>query len=75
MADIRLNFCNFIDKLKTKRMYGDAAVLLELYAEQPEEAITTLIEGSLWDESLRLVSLASLRSHFYSHCTFETRHS
>ena len=56
-------------------MYGDAAVLLELYAEQPEEAITTLIEGSLWDESLRLVSLASLRSHFYSHCTFETRHS
>lgn len=45
-----------IEKLKTKRMYGEAATLLESYAEQPEEAIATLIDGSLWDESLRLVS-------------------
>lgn len=41
--------------MKTKRLHGQAATLLELYAEQPEEAITTLIEGALWDEALRLV--------------------
>lgn len=55
----------FVEKLKTMRKYAEAAILLETYAKQPEEAITTLIEGALWDESLRLVSqCASYEQYF-----------
>ncbi|KAF6018415.1 IKBKAP [Bugula neritina] len=43
------------EKLKLMRKYMDSATLLEVYAEQPEEAITTLIEGHLWEDSLRLI--------------------
>ena len=38
--------------------------MLEVYAEQPEEAITTLIEGALWDEALRLVGTTNLINCF-----------
>jgi len=48
--------CLLEEKLKLMRKYMDSATLLEVYAEQPEEAITTLIEGHLWEDSLRLVS-------------------
>ena len=56
--------CFFTEKLKTKRLHGKAATLLEVYAEQPEEAITTLIEGALWDEALRLVCTTNLINCF-----------
>lgn len=47
------------------RKYAEAAILLETYAKQPEEAITTLIEGALWDESLRLVSQCASYEHYF----------
>ncbi|XP_053559202.1 elongator complex protein 1 [Bombina bombina] len=42
-------------KLVEQRKYSEAAVLLEQYAEDYEEAILFLLEGALWEEALRLV--------------------
>ncbi|XP_053152416.1 elongator complex protein 1 isoform X2 [Hemicordylus capensis] len=42
-------------KLSEKRKYTDAAILLEQYAKDYEEAILLLLEGAAWDEALRLV--------------------
>ncbi|XP_069834097.1 elongator complex protein 1 isoform X2 [Dendropsophus ebraccatus] len=42
-------------KLVEQRKYGSAAVLLEQYAEDYEEAIIVLLEGALWEDSLRLI--------------------
>ncbi|XP_068089818.1 elongator complex protein 1 [Hyperolius riggenbachi] len=44
-----------VGKLVEKRKYDSAAVLLEQYAEDYEEAILLLLEGALWEEALRLV--------------------
>ncbi|XP_062827791.1 elongator complex protein 1 isoform X2 [Anolis carolinensis] len=38
-----------------KRKYADAAILLEQYAKDYEEAILLLLEGTVWDEALRLI--------------------
>ncbi|XP_044274836.1 elongator complex protein 1 isoform X2 [Varanus komodoensis] len=38
-----------------KRKYTDAAVLLEQYAKDYEEAVLILLEGTAWDEALRLI--------------------
>ncbi|KAJ7335933.1 hypothetical protein JRQ81_013874 [Phrynocephalus forsythii] len=38
-----------------KRKYTDAAILLEQYAKDYEEAILLLLEGNTWDEALRLI--------------------
>ncbi|XP_060092966.1 elongator complex protein 1 [Heteronotia binoei] len=38
-----------------KRKFGDAAVLLEQYAKDYEEAILILLEGTTWEEALRLI--------------------
>ncbi|XP_015276159.1 PREDICTED: elongator complex protein 1 [Gekko japonicus] len=38
-----------------KRKFGDAAVLLEQYAKDYEEAILILLEGTAWEEALRLI--------------------
>ncbi|XP_063312037.1 elongator complex protein 1 [Pelobates fuscus] len=43
------------DKLVEQRKQSDAAVLLEQYAEDYEEAIVLLLEGALWEEALRLI--------------------
>jgi elongator complex protein 1 len=43
------------DKLKEVRRHEEASCLLREYAEDLEEAIVTLIEGSLWDEAIRLM--------------------
>ncbi|XP_048338376.1 putative elongator complex protein 1, partial [Sphaerodactylus townsendi] len=38
-----------------KRKFGDAAILLEQYAKDYEEAILVLLEGTAWEEALRLI--------------------
>lgn len=43
------------DELKSRNRHGDAAVVLEQYAQDAEEAIVTLVRGCLWDEALRLM--------------------
>nr|XP_056704911.1 elongator complex protein 1 [Euleptes europaea] len=42
-------------KCVEKRNFGDAAVLLEQYAKDYEEAILILLEGTTWEEALRLI--------------------
>ncbi|XP_061492160.1 elongator complex protein 1 isoform X2 [Rhineura floridana] len=42
-------------KFVEKRKYADAAILLEQYAKDYEEAILFLLEGTAWDEALRLI--------------------
>ncbi|NP_001089940.1 putative elongator complex protein 1 [Xenopus laevis] len=42
-------------KLVEQRKQADAAVLLEQYAEDYEEAILLLLEGAHWEEALRLI--------------------
>ncbi|XP_066576528.1 elongator complex protein 1 isoform X2 [Amia ocellicauda] len=42
-------------KLVELRRYTEAALLLEQYAKDCEEAILALIEGTAWEEALRLV--------------------
>uniref|UniRef100_A0A6Q2XQB8 Elongator complex protein 1 n=1 Tax=Esox lucius TaxID=8010 RepID=A0A6Q2XQB8_ESOLU len=44
-------------KLIELRRYTEAAVLLEQYAKDCEEAISALITGAVWEEALRLVYL------------------
>ena len=49
-------FCCFHSgSLKDGRKYSEAARVLLDYAEDVEEAIVTLLEGSVWEEALRLV--------------------
>ncbi|XP_078070069.1 elongator complex protein 1 isoform X2 [Mustelus asterias] len=42
-------------KLTEQRRYSEAALVLEQYAKDYEEAITSLLEGAAWEESLRLI--------------------
>ncbi|XP_059175274.1 putative elongator complex protein 1 [Physella acuta] len=42
-------------QLKDRKMYKDAALVLEEYAKDVEEAIACLIEGSHWEEALHLM--------------------
>ncbi|XP_069778820.1 elongator complex protein 1 isoform X2 [Narcine bancroftii] len=42
-------------RLKEQRRYSEAALILEQYAKDYEEAITSLLEGGDWEESLRLI--------------------
>ncbi|XP_044161324.1 elongator complex protein 1 isoform X1 [Bufo gargarizans] len=42
-------------KLVEQRKYENAALLLEQYAEDYEEAIILLLEGALWEDCLRLI--------------------
>eukprot|EP00062_Callorhinchus_milii_P020598 gi/632976428/ref/XP_007904788.1/ PREDICTED: elongator complex protein 1 isoform X3 [Callorhinchus milii] len=42
-------------KLTELRRHSEAAVILEQYAKDSEEAIASLLEGAAWEESLRLV--------------------
>uniref|UniRef100_A0A8C7HFW4 Elongator complex protein 1 n=1 Tax=Oncorhynchus kisutch TaxID=8019 RepID=A0A8C7HFW4_ONCKI len=44
-------------KLIELRRYTEAAILLERYAKDCEEAISALITGAVWEEALRLVYL------------------
>ncbi|KAM4054060.1 elongator complex protein 1 isoform 1-T2 [Anomaloglossus baeobatrachus] len=46
---------NVSGKLVEQRKHGNAAVLLEQYAADYEEAIILLLEGALWEDSLRLI--------------------
>ncbi|XP_045418501.1 elongator complex protein 1 isoform X1 [Lemur catta] len=43
------------EKLIEKRKHIDAAVVLEQYAQDYEEAVLLLLEGAAWEEALRLV--------------------
>ncbi|XP_062847026.1 putative elongator complex protein 1 isoform X2 [Trichomycterus rosablanca] len=45
------------EKLLEMRRHTDAAVLLEQYAKDSEEAISALIQGAAWEEALRLIYL------------------
>ncbi|XP_049330679.1 elongator complex protein 1 [Astyanax mexicanus] len=47
------------EKLIEVRRHAEAAVLLEQYAKDCEEAISALIEGAAWEEALRLIYLYS----------------
>ncbi|NWT72124.1 ELP1 protein, partial [Prunella himalayana] len=42
-------------KLVEQRKYAEAAILLEQYTQDYEEAVLLLLEGALWDEALRLI--------------------
>ncbi|XP_075904166.1 elongator complex protein 1 isoform X2 [Nelusetta ayraudi] len=42
-------------KLMEQRRYSEAALLLDQYAKDCEEAIAALITGSVWEEALRLI--------------------
>ncbi|KAI1888284.1 hypothetical protein AGOR_G00183440 [Albula goreensis] len=44
-------------KLIEQRRFTDAALLLEQYAKDCEEAISALITGAAWEEALRLIYL------------------
>lgn len=46
-------------KLMEERRHSEAALLLDQYAKDCEEAISALITGSAWEEALRLVSTIS----------------
>uniref|UniRef100_A0A3P9L654 Elongator complex protein 1 n=1 Tax=Oryzias latipes TaxID=8090 RepID=A0A3P9L654_ORYLA len=43
------------EKLTEQRRYSEAALLLDQYAKDCEEAILALITGAAWEEALRLV--------------------
>ena len=43
------------EALKDVDRTEEAAALLEQYADDVEEAVSTLIEGRRWDEALRLM--------------------
>ncbi|KAK6298991.1 hypothetical protein J4Q44_G00305010 [Coregonus suidteri] len=45
------------EKLIALRRYTEAAILLEQYAKDCEEAISALVTGAVWEEALRLVYL------------------
>ncbi|XP_061198697.1 elongator complex protein 1 isoform X2 [Neopsephotus bourkii] len=42
-------------KLVEQRKHAEAAILLEQYTEDYEEALLLLLEGTLWEEALRLI--------------------
>ncbi|XP_077589151.1 elongator complex protein 1 [Stigmatopora nigra] len=44
-------------KLSEQRRYTEAAVLLDQYAKDCEEAILALISGAAWEEALRLIHM------------------
>ncbi|XP_020664637.3 elongator complex protein 1 isoform X1 [Pogona vitticeps] len=52
LADLARNMAG---RFTEKRKYADAAVLLEQYAKDYEEALLLLLEGNAWDEALRLI--------------------
>ncbi|XP_041653539.1 elongator complex protein 1 [Cheilinus undulatus] len=43
------------EKLTEQRRYSEAALLLDQYAKDCEEAILALIMGAVWEEALRLI--------------------
>nr|XP_046262675.1 elongator complex protein 1 [Scatophagus argus]XP_046262676.1 elongator complex protein 1 [Scatophagus argus] len=43
------------EKLTEQRRHSEAALLLDQYAKDCEEAILALITGAVWDEALRLI--------------------
>ena len=43
------------DSLKADRRHSESARVLIDYAEDVEEAVVNLLEGSLWEEALRLI--------------------
>ncbi|XP_061895843.1 elongator complex protein 1 isoform X1 [Entelurus aequoreus] len=44
-------------KLTEQRRYSEAALLLDQYAKDCEEAILALITGAVWEEALRLIHM------------------
>ncbi|NXM09600.1 ELP1 protein, partial [Tyrannus savana] len=42
-------------KLAEQRRHAEAAILLEQYAQDYEEAVLLLLEGALWEDALRLI--------------------
>ncbi|XP_044876720.1 elongator complex protein 1 isoform X2 [Mauremys mutica] len=42
-------------KLVEQRKHAEAAILLEQYAQDYEEAVLLLLEGTVWEEALRLI--------------------
>ncbi|XP_064295222.1 elongator complex protein 1 isoform X2 [Phalacrocorax carbo] len=42
-------------KLVEQRKHAEAAILLEQYAQDCEEAVLLLLEGAVWEEALRLI--------------------
>ncbi|NWV43544.1 ELP1 protein, partial [Grantiella picta] len=46
---------NMAGKLVEQRKHAEAAILLEQYTQDYEEAVLLLLEGALWEEALRLI--------------------
>uniref|UniRef100_A0A8C7MJP0 Elongator complex protein 1 n=1 Tax=Oncorhynchus kisutch TaxID=8019 RepID=A0A8C7MJP0_ONCKI len=61
-------------KLIELRRYTEAAILLERYAKDCEEAISALITGAVWEEALRLVTCSSQASYLEAQKAMFTRH-
>lgn len=49
------------EKLNEQRRYSEAALLLDQYAKDCEEAILALITGAVWEEALRLIYMHNRR--------------
>ncbi|XP_030594916.1 elongator complex protein 1 isoform X2 [Archocentrus centrarchus] len=49
------------EKLHEQRRYSEAALLLDQYAKDCEEAILALITGAVWEEALRLIYMHDRR--------------
>ncbi|NXT69938.1 ELP1 protein, partial [Chaetops frenatus] len=47
--------CSMAGKLVEQRKYAEAAILLEQYTQDYEEAVLLLLEGALWEEASRLI--------------------
>ncbi|XP_064032731.1 elongator complex protein 1 [Pogoniulus pusillus] len=47
--------CSMTGKLIEQRKHAEAAILMEQYAQNYEEAILLLLEGAAWEDALRLI--------------------
>lgn len=57
VEEIKILLILILDQLRNNKKYVDAAIVLEEYASDIEEAIVCLIEGCQWEEALRRVYL------------------
>ena len=57
VVEIKIVLILILDQLRNNKKYMDAAIVLEEYASDIEEATVCLIEGCQWEEALRRVYL------------------
>ncbi|KAG0241352.1 IKI3 family-domain-containing protein [Mortierella sp. GBAus27b] len=57
------------EKLKVDRRFAEAGTLLAEYAKDPEEAVSALLEGRLWNEAVRFAYLYNRSDLMETHVT------